>query len=113
MHELGITESILKIAVSEAEKHNAEKILSIKIKLGEYSDIVPQLIQEYFNIVSDGTKADGAKLIIERIPVTIYCNDCLKESLMEKRRYRCPVCGSQNIKMLTGKEFYVESLEAK
>ncbi len=113
MHELAITESILNIALSEAEKHGASKVISIKIKLGEYSDIVPQFIQEYFNIVSAETPASGASLFFERIPVTVRCLDCGAESPMEKRKFICPACRSSNIKMLTGKEFYIDSLEAE
>ncbi|MGE4484687.1 MAG: hydrogenase maturation nickel metallochaperone HypA [Oscillospiraceae bacterium] len=113
MHELAITQSILDIAVSEAEKRSVLKVLSIKIKLGEFSGIVPQLIQEYFNIVSRDTVAANAELIIEKVPVTIKCLVCGTQNKISRTLIKCPVCGSSDIKMLTGREFFVDSLEVE
>lgn len=115
MHELAITQGIIDIAVPETEKHGAKKIMSIKIKIGEFSGVVPQCIQEYFNIVSRGTIAENAKLVIERIPVTIRCHSCGFEGEMnrEKIKFKCPACGSAEIRMLSGKEYYVDSLEVE
>lgn len=111
MHELAITESILNIAVDEAKKHGARKVLRIKIKVGEFSEVVPQLIQEYYNIVSKDTVAEEAELVFEKVPVTIRCNDCGKESVIERENIKCPHCGSMNIRMVTGREFYIDSME--
>jgi hydrogenase nickel incorporation protein HypA/HybF len=113
MHELAITESILRIAVDEANKHGASKVLSIKIKVGEFSGVVPQLIQEYYNIVSRDTEAEGAELVIDRVPVTIRCLDCGKAFAIDRAKIKCPECGSINIKMVTGREFYVDSMEVE
>lgn len=113
MHELAITESILNIAVDEAKKHGARKVLSIKLKVGEFSGVVPQLIQEYYNIVSRDTVADGAELIIENVPVTIKCNDCGNEGVIDRTKIKCPQCGSINIRIVTGREFYVDSMEVE
>jgi len=115
MHELAITQGIIDIAVPEAEKHGAKKIISIKIKIGEFSGVVPQCIQEYFNIVSEGTLAENAKLIIEKVPVTIKCLSCGFEGEIskEKIKFKCPKCESADIKLLSGKEYYVDSLEVE
>lgn len=106
-----MTQSILDIAVSEAEKHKAPRVLAITIKLGEFSGVVPQLIQEYFNLISKGTVADSAKLIIEKVPVRIRCEACGKENVIDRAKVKCPDCGSIDIQMRSGREFYVESLE--
>ena len=113
MHELAITQSILDIAKSEAENNNATKVLSITIKLGEYSGVVPVLIQDYFNLISKSTVAENAKLILERVPLSVECQDCKKVSNIAKTKIECPSCGSVQLKMLTGREFYVSSLEVE
>lgn len=113
MHELSITESILNIAKSEAQKYNANKVINIKIKVGELSGVVPELMQEYFNIVSKDTVVDGAELIIEKVPIVIKCLDCNYESLINKMKMRCPKCEGSNFKMISGKEFYVDSMEVE
>lgn len=113
MHELAITESILKIAIDEANKHNAKKVLSIKIRLGEFSGIVPKLIQDYYDIVSQGTCAEKSKLDIQRVPVRFKCSVCQEVTEVKKVRFKCPKCGSTDIKMISGREFYIESMEVE
>ena len=76
MHELAITEGIIEAAVPEAQRHGARKILEIRLKIGELSGVLPECIQEYFNIASRGTIAEGARLAVERIPITIHCESC-------------------------------------
>lgn len=111
MHELAITEGIIKIATKEAEKHNFKKINSIKIVVGELSGVFPQLIQDYFDIASKGTVAEGAELIVKRVEAKIKCQDCGEESKVENHRLRCKNCSSLNVKITSGREFYVDSLE--
>ena len=113
MHELALTESIINIAVDEAKKYNAGKVLEIKIKVGEMSGVIPELIQEYFNIASRGTIADSAKLTVEYVPVMVECLDCKNVSKIDKLHFKCPVCSSTNIKLKTGREFYVDSMEVE
>ena len=113
MHELAVTEGILNIAAAEAKKHGASRILSIRLKIGEFSGVVPQLIQEYFDIVSRDSIADGAKLVVERVPATVKCARCGAENRMEGFKHLCPSCGSDDITMLTGREFFIDSLEAE
>lgn len=112
MHELSITEGILKIAVEEGKAHDARKITGINIKMGVMSDLLPECINYYFDIISKGTIAEGAVLNIEKIPLKISCSDCNAVSCIDMRNFRCPGCGSQNIKILHGNEFYIDSLEA-
>lgn len=113
MHELAVTESILNIAVAEAQKHNASRVLEIRLKIGEFSGVLPQLIQDYFDIVSKDTIADGAKLVIDRIPIGVRCNNCSHENTIDIMKIKCPVCGSTDVKIVSGKEFYVDSMEVE
>ena len=75
MHEMAITQGIIDASVPEAKRHGAKRILEIRLRIGEFSGVFPEYIQEYFNIASRGTLAEGAKLIIDKIPITIRCND--------------------------------------
>ncbi|MBR5543317.1 MAG: hydrogenase maturation nickel metallochaperone HypA [Oscillospiraceae bacterium] len=113
MHELAITEGIMEAAVPEAKRHGAKKILEIRLKIGELSGVLPECIQEYFNIVSRGTIAEGARLAVEKIPVTIECRDCGYDGEIPKRKIHCPSCGSSEIKIKSGREYFVDSLEVE
>lgn len=111
MHELSVTEGILRIAVDEGTKHNAKKVNRIKIKVGELTGLLPECISYYFDIISKNTIAEGAVLDIEKIPVKLKCSDCGSFTITDVRSFRCGSCGGQNLKIVEGNEFYVDSLE--
>ena len=111
MHELAITQSILDIARKAAQEHGVQKVREVRIKLGEYSGVVPQCVQYYFDVISKGTVAEGAVLKMERLPIIMRCHQCRWEGHVDKRNIRCPECASTSLKLLQGREFYVDSLE--
>ena len=113
MHELAITQSILDISQKMADQHGAKRVKAVRIMLGEYSGVVPQCIQDYFDVISKDTVAEGAFLDIRRLPVVIRCNACQKESTIDRLHVACPLCGSTDLKLIQGREFYIESLEVE
>lgn len=113
MHELPVTQSICDIAVKEAQRIGAEKVCSITIQMGDYCDYVPEIIQSYFDLVSQGTLAEGAKLSVRRIGATLYCADCGVVSPVAHYRMRCPLCNGGRTELRTGREFYVDSMEVE
>ena len=113
MHELAITEGIIHAAVPEAEKYGAKRILSINLKIGELSGVLPECIQYYFDIASRGTIAENARLVVEKIPATIHCPDCGYDGIVDRKKIRCPGCGGINYKLTGGQEYFVDSLEAE
>jgi hydrogenase nickel incorporation protein HypA/HybF len=114
MHELPVTESIVRIVSEEAERHNVKKVSEVKIKVGELSGLVPECIQQYFDIVSKGTRIQGAKLSIIKIPITMKCLECsFTGETTAFERNVCPVCSSSNMKMVGGNEFYIDSMEVE
>ena len=113
MHELAITEGIIEAAVPAAEQAGAKRILEIRLKIGELSGVFPEYIQEYFNIASAGTIAEGAKLRVETIPPQIACSDCGFEGVIDRHKIKCPICGSIGFRLTAGREYYVDSLEVE
>ncbi len=111
MHEMAITQSILRIALDAAQKNGAKRVLAINLRLGDFSDVVPAYVQAYFDIVSEGTMACGARITETRTPARVRCRDCGGESVIEKRHIQCPRCQSANLELLSGTEFTVESVE--
>ncbi|MBQ4506259.1 MAG: hydrogenase maturation nickel metallochaperone HypA [Firmicutes bacterium] len=110
MHELAITEGILEAAVPEAVRQGAEKVLEIRLKIGELSGVVPECVYEYFEMISKGTIAEGARIVVEYIPISISCGDCGYEGVMDRKKRVCPECGGRSIRITGGREYYVDSL---
>lgn len=109
MHELPITEGILKIATEAA---GGRRITTIHLVVGELSSIVDDSVQFYFDMLSEGTPAEGAALDFQRLPATVLCWECGKS--FEARAplpSECPQCGSVRLQVTGGRELRVDSIE--
>lgn len=113
MHELSVTEGILNTALDEARKLGVSRIIRIKLAVGELSGIVPECVQEYFDILSEDTAACGARLDFTVLPAMLCCRECGSKFRMEHMRLRCPVCMSGKADIIQGKEFYLEAMEVE
>jgi hydrogenase nickel incorporation protein HypA/HybF len=114
MHELPVTESILKVVLSHAEKNNVNKVVKIYLQVGMLSDLEDEWIQHYFDYLSKGTIAEEAKFVIERMPVVLQCNACSEKYEIDKTKigdYVCPDCGKKDSRLISGKEYYIKNME--
>lgn len=114
MHELPITESILKIVLKHAEADGADKVVSVSLRIGEMSDIVDEWLQRYFDYLSKGTPAEGAALRIERSPVIFRCEGCGESfavNIREAREIVCPKCSGGKATLVSGREFFINHIE--
>jgi hydrogenase nickel incorporation protein HypA/HybF len=111
MHEYAVTQSMIKMAVDEANKVNASKILEIRLVIGDLSTIIDDSVQMYFDIMSDGTIAQGAKLIFKRVKAEFKCKDCGEVFIKPSTGFDCPKCGGLGTPTGVGKEFYIDSIE--
>ncbi len=110
MHELAVTEEILSLVLSEANKNSATKVKHVKLVIGEMTGIVNESVSFYFNEISKGTIAEGATLSFKRIPAAGRCRDCGYQFEVKDFVWACPHCESLNINITAGKELYLESL---
>lgn len=113
MHELAITESLIDLINREAKDKGFQKVLTISLRVGEYSGLVPDCIQEFFPIAAKGTFAEGAALDIRSVPAAFRCQECGYEGPVSRKAACCPDCGSTAIRMTAGREFFVESLKVE
>jgi len=113
MHELGLTNSLIDLVQREAAMQGFTRTLEIRMKLGEYSDVVPDYIVELFPHASKGTAAEGAQLLFEPVPGRFLCRNCGYEGPVSRKEAKCPRCGGIGLKMTAGREFFVESLKVE
>ena len=116
MHELPVTESILKIVLKHAKLNSARKVVTIHLQIGKLSDLEDDWIQRYFDYLSKGTLAEGAKLKIVRTPVVLQCHACSRSYEAEMERMEdwvCPACGQKGGALLSGREYTIKEMEVQ
>ena len=81
MHEYAVTQQIIKMAEKACAEANAEYIRKITIVVGRYSGFIGESIDMYFDLISEGTRCEGAKIEIE--PAETGKNFYIKEIEVE------------------------------
>lgn len=112
MHELGITQNLLTLALQHAEPAGATKITALHLVIGELSSVVDESVQFYWDFVTKDTIAHGALLHFERLPAAFTCEEC-GATFGRNPDYTCPTCGSGRVKVTQGEEFYLKSIEVE
>jgi hydrogenase nickel incorporation protein HypA/HybF len=113
MHELPVTESILKIATRHAQDAGAPRITDVYLVIGQLSSIVDDSVQFYWDILSKDTLAEGAQLHFRRIPTEMLCLGCNRRYALKGDDLACPNCGGVSIKVVAGEEFYLEAIDVE
>jgi hydrogenase nickel incorporation protein HypA/HybF len=111
MHELHATSAILNKATLKAREENATHITSLHLVIGEIAEIDQNAVQRHWNDLSLGTSAEGAQLHFRVIPADVQCMSCFRKYHPQNGRILCSNCGSVGAKIISGEEFYLESIE--
>ena len=100
------------MAEEEAARRGGVKVFAIHLKLGQLSGVVKDALLFSYEVACQGTTLEGSQLIIEEIPVVVYCPACQAETpLASIQRFCCPTCGTLTPEVVRGKELEVVALE--
>jgi hydrogenase nickel incorporation protein HypA/HybF len=115
MHELSITQDVLKIVLEHAEMNGVNKVVGVNLRVGELRDVVEEWMQRFFDYLSRGTLAEGAKLKIEWLPLVFRCacEETFSANIREKREITCPDCGGKEFALISGREFEIQGIEVQ
>ncbi|NLX10193.1 MAG: hydrogenase maturation nickel metallochaperone HypA [Chloroflexi bacterium] len=111
MHELGVTQSLLDLAVRHAQQAGAARVTQLNVVIGQMANIVDDSVQFYWEIIAQDTIAAGAVLVFTRVPARLRCRDCGHQFAFDHREFVCPACHGEQIDVEGGDEFYLESIE--
>lgn len=111
MHEAGIAQGILDIAIETAIRHGAKVIRSVNIIVGRLSAVDNNALTTAFDVAKEGTIAEKAELCIENIPIVGKCNECGFESEYGEYFFQCRKCGSLDVTIIHGEELSIKDIE--
>lgn len=116
MHEMSLVRNVVDLVVEEAREAGASKVSAVYLVIGEGRDIVEDYFEGLFDFLARGTVAEGAEIVLHRVPYTMRCNQCgfafHVEYIRQVARV-CPICGSKDdCTFDSGMEFYISKIEA-
>jgi len=111
MHELSIAMSIVDAALEEAQRRGVQ-VSAVHLRLGALSGVVKDALLFSYEMACQDTALAGSQLVVEDLPVIVYCPQCQKEQpLTTVQLFACPVCGTATMDVRQGKELEVFALE--
>jgi hydrogenase nickel incorporation protein HypA/HybF len=106
MHELSITQSVVDAVT---ERTGSAAVVSVRLRVGRLSGVVPDAMRFCFDLVTAGTPLDGAALEIEQTEGRARCRACAAEFVLPDPILLCD-CGSADVDVLAGRELAVASV---
>src|SRR5437867_4242964 len=105
MHELSIACDLIDCVREEAARRGLEHIVAVHMRLVVISIVVKEALLFSFDIAVHGTILEGARLMIEDVPLVLHCRECGMEHILSPiLDLRCPMCGSATAEVIRGRE---------
>ncbi|HEX3724692.1 MAG TPA: hydrogenase maturation nickel metallochaperone HypA [Pirellulales bacterium] len=112
MHELSIALSILDIAAEELERQGGGCVVAVHLKIGPLAGVVKEALNSAFELAREESTLKEAKLVIEDIPIAVYCAQCQCEQAIDSwPSLCCGQCGTPATDIIRGRELEMVALE--
>jgi hydrogenase nickel incorporation protein HypA/HybF len=112
MHELSIAVSMVDRIVEESEHRGGLQVEAVHVRLGVLSGVDKDALAFSYEIACEGTCLAGSRLVIDTVPLVIFCDTCSAERMPASiQQIACPSCNNPSQKILRGRELEVAALE--
>ncbi len=103
--------SIIELAQEESDRRGIQ-VSAVHLKLGALSGVVKEALLGSFEMACEDTPLKGARLLIEELPVLIFCRTCeAQRPISSVQLFCCAECGTPSGEIVQGKELEVVALE--
>jgi hydrogenase nickel incorporation protein HypA/HybF len=107
MHELGLTETMVAIAIEHAQ---GARVQRLTLEVGQLTAVMADAIRFCFEACTQGTVLQGAQLEILEPPGLGQCRACGAIVPLDHPFGQCS-CGSLNLDIIQGQELIIKQLE--
>ncbi len=111
MHEMSICESILGALEDAAAREGFARVKAVRLEIGCFAGVETEALRFGFDVVTRGSVAEGAELIVLNQSGTGACFDCGAVSEISDRLAPCPACGSARLAASGGDALRIKDLE--
>jgi len=112
MHELSIALGILEVTEEEAERRGGVHVEAIHLRLGPLSGVVKEALLSAWQLASEQTAFERSRLVIEEVPIAVFCSKCQAERPVQSiQQFCCVECDTPASEVVRGRELMVAALE--
>ena len=110
MHELSIACELVRRVSEILEEYPGSRAGTVTVAVGVYSGVDPAALAYSFPLAAEGTILHDVALVTESVAPSFNCRSC-GASRLDPALQSCPVCGSTDLALDTGRELEITALE--
>lgn len=110
MHEISLLENVREILQEHANSQGFTQVKKITLEIGKLSCVEPDALRFGFDVVMQGTLAEGAELILSESPSKGICNACEQESNINNLYDPCEFCKHPFVTVTQGNDMQIKDL---
>jgi hydrogenase nickel incorporation protein HypA/HybF len=108
VHEFSLCDAIL----GKVQRHSdGRPVTQVTVRIGHLRQVVPDALLFGWEMLTAPTDLNGTELVIEPVPAVVECKGCGAETTLDVPILMCGTCDSFNVRLLSGEEFLVVSME--
>lgn len=118
MHEYSVASELINALLPQVETIEGQ-IVGVILKKGELRILSDHALTNAFELLAEGTPLEGARLVVELVPVSVSCSSCGYKGAVDHVSdeashfavpiLSCPKCQSE-VDVQTGRELFVNQL---
>ena len=105
--------SVLEAIREQDVSQHFSRVHRVSLEVGAWCNVEVEALVFCFDIVMQGTMADGAVLDIVSVPGTGWCQQCQNNFHVFSRVAPCPSCGTWEVAMSGGSQFTITEMEVE
>lgn len=113
MHELSIAQQVIETLEHNLLTHEAERVVSVTVEIGALCGVEAEPFDFCFPLAAQGTRVEGARLILQKVPLRLRCALCKWEGNSEIPLMMCEQCGAIQVDVLSGRDFIIKTMEVQ
>ncbi|MBF0376378.1 MAG: hydrogenase maturation nickel metallochaperone HypA [Desulfamplus sp.] len=112
MHEMGVAQQMINIALSSIPKDIVNpKVEKLNLKIGRLAAVVEDSLRFCFDIIAKDSPLEGAELVVEHVAVKVRCKSCDKTWEVDDPIFSCSSCKDGAVEIISGRELEIISIE--
>ena len=111
MHEISLLEQVRDILLEHSISQDFTKVSQVTLEVGALSCVEEEALRFGFDVVMQGSLAEGAELTIICINGLGFCQVCQQSVSIQSLHDPCVLCGSFGVKVVQGEEMRIKDLQ--
>jgi hydrogenase nickel incorporation protein HypA/HybF len=104
-------EGLIRDIAAEALRQGFTRVHQVRLEVGRLAGVEVEALRFAFGPATEGTLAEGARLVVLELPGRGTCQTCGAEVGIEARYDLCPACGDGFVSLVSGTEIRVKDLD--